>query len=96
MTHDTPPPPPPTDAAAPVPGTPAVPDRLSTDPRSPYYVAAWLERGVGILFNGHERTDVEEYCLSGGWIKVASGKSRDRRGQPLLIQLKGRVEAFVK
>ena len=75
---------------------PALPDRLSTDPRSPHHVAAVFEHGIGIKLNDKERFDVEEYCLSEGWIKVPAGKAKDRRGQPLLIKLKGRVEAFYK
>ena len=74
--------------------TPAVPDRLSTDPRSPHHQAAAIDRGIGIRFNGKERFDVEEYCLSEGWIKVAAGKAKDRHGRPMLITLKGHVEAF--
>ena len=74
--------------------TTALPDRLSTDPRSPHHVAAVFERGVGILFKGKERFDVSEYCISEGWIKVAASKSVDRRGQQLTIKLKGKVEAF--
>ncbi|MDH5274886.1 MAG: DUF3297 family protein [Gammaproteobacteria bacterium] len=70
------------------------PDRLSTSPRSPYYRADLLERGVGIRFNGKERHDVEEYCVSEGWIRVAVGKALDRRGQPLTVQRKGSVEAY--
>ena len=76
--------------------TPTLPDRLSTDPRSPHHVAALFERGIGIRFNDKERFDVEEYCISEGWIKVAAGKAVDRRGQPLLIKLKGKVEAFLR
>ena len=75
---------------------PALPDRLSIDPRSPHHVAAVFEHDIGIVFNGKERFDVSEYCISAGWIKVPSGKTLDRKGQPLLIQLKGRVEAFYK
>lgn len=75
---------------------PPLPDRLSTDERSPHYVAAVLEHNVGVRFNGRERSDVEEYCVSEGWIKVAAGKTLDRRGQPLLITLKGSVEAFYR
>jgi Protein of unknown function (DUF3297) len=75
---------------------PALPDHLSTDPRSAYYSAAVFEHEVGIRFNDKERTDVQEYCLSEGWVKVPAGKSVDRRGQPLLIKLKGRVEAFYR
>ncbi len=73
---------------------PALPDRLSTDPRSPHHVAAVFERGVRIRLSGKERFDVEEYCISEGWIKVASSKARDRRGQAVLIKLTGAVEAF--
>lgn len=73
---------------------PALPDRLSTDPRSPHHVAAVFEHAIGIRFNDQERHDVEEYCISEGWIKVPAGKTRDRKGQPLLIKLKGKVEAF--
>ena len=73
-----------------------LPDRLSVDPRSPFHVAAVFEREVGIRFNTKERFDVQEYCLSEGWIKVPAGKALDRRGQPLLIKLKGAVEAFYR
>jgi len=72
------------------------PDRLSNDPRSLHYDAALLERGIGIRFKGVERRDVEEYCISEGWIRVAAGKALDRRGQPLTIKLKGEVEAWFK
>ncbi len=75
---------------------PPVPDHLSTDPKSPHHDAAAFERDVGIRFNGKERFDVAEYCISEGWIKVPAGKSVDRRGQPLLIKLKGTVEAFYR
>jgi len=75
---------------------PPLPDRLSTDSRSPHYLAAVLEHNIGVRFNGRDRSDVEEYCVSEGWIKVAAGKTLDRRGQPLLITLKGTVEAFYR
>jgi len=75
---------------------PPLPDHLSTDPASPHYVAAVLEHEIGIRFNGTERFDVEEYCISEGWVKVASARSVDRRGRPLLIKLKGSVEAFYR
>ena len=75
---------------------PALPDRLSVDPRSPHHVAAVFERDVGIRLNGKERLNVEEYCISEGWIKVAAGKTLDRKGHPLLIKLKGVVEAFYR
>ena len=73
-----------------------MPDRLSLDPASPHHDADLLARGVGIRFNGVERTNVEEYCLSEGWIRVAAGKALDRRGRPLTIKLKGAVEAWLK
>jgi Protein of unknown function (DUF3297) len=76
--------------------TDTLPDRLSNDPRSPFHDAELLERGVGIRFNGVERTNVEEYCVSEGWIRVIAGKALDRRGQPMTLKLKGTVEAYVK
>jgi hypothetical protein len=75
---------------------PALPDHLSTDPRSPHHVANVFEQDIGIRFNGSERSDVAEYCISEGWIKVPAGKTLDRKGNPLLIKLKGRVEAFYR
>ncbi|MFM7332556.1 MAG: DUF3297 family protein [Brachymonas sp.] len=75
---------------------PALPDHLSIDPRSPHYVAAALEREIGIRLNGKERFDVEEYCISEGWVKVPAGKTVDRKGRPLLIKVKGKVEAFYR
>ena len=75
---------------------PELPDHLSIDPRSPHHVAAVFEHDIGILFNGKERKDVEEYCVSEGWIRVPAGKTVDRRGQPMMIKLKGKVEAFYK
>ena len=76
--------------------TESLPDRLSVDSRSPYYDEALLARGVGIRFNGIERNNVEEYCVSEGWIRSAVGKSLDRRGQPVTIKLKGVVEPYLK
>lgn len=70
------------------------PDRLSTNPRSPHFDMEVLKRGIGIRFKDRVRTDVEEYCRSEGWIRVAAGKSRDRFGQPLTIKLSGPVEAW--
>ena len=75
---------------------PELPDRLSTDYKSPHHHPAVFEHAIGIRFNGKERTDVEEYCLSEGWIKVPAGKTLDRKGNPLLIKLKGRVEAYYR
>jgi hypothetical protein len=73
-----------------------LPDRLSLDPRSEYFDQDVLERGVGIRFNGQEKTNVEEYCVSEGWIKVAAGRSRDRYGNPMTLTLKGKVEPYVE
>ena len=70
------------------------PDRLSLDPRSEFYDEALLSRGVGIKFNGQEKTSVIEYSISEGWIRVAAGRSRDRHGQPMTIRLKGEVEPY--
>ena len=78
-------------------GTPGtLPDRLSTDPRSPYYDEAILQRDIGIRFKGVEKTNVEEYCVSEGWIRVAAGKGKDRFGNPLTIKLSGAVEPYFK
>jgi hypothetical protein len=70
------------------------PDRLSLDPRSEHYDETVLSRGVGIKFNGQEKTNVIEYSISEGWIRVAAGRSRDRYGQPMTIKLKGNVEPY--
>lgn len=75
---------------------PPFPDRLSVDPRSPYYDEAVLKHDVGIRLDDKERTNVEEYCISEGWIKVAAGKARDRKGNPMTIKLKGKVEPFYR
>ena len=75
---------------------PALPDHLSVDPRSPHHVAEVFEHAIGIRLNGKERHDVEEYCISEGWVKVPAGKTLDRKGRPLLITLKGSVEAFYR
>ncbi len=75
---------------------PPLPDRLSTDPASPHHDAALLERPIGIRFNDRERSDVEEYCVSEGWIRVPAGKTLDRKGRPLLLKLKGKVEPFYR
>lgn len=73
-----------------------LPDRLSLNPRSPHFDQDVLEQGVGIRFNGGERTNVEEYCVSEGWIRVAAGRSLDRYGQPMTVKLKGKVEPYIK
>ncbi len=75
---------------------PTLPDRLAIDTRSPHYSAEVLSHSIGIRFNGKERNDVEEYCISEGWVRVPAGKTVDRRGQPLLIKLKGQVEVYYK
>jgi len=75
--------------------TQTLPDRLSLDPRSPHHDAALLERGVGIRFNGQERTNVEEYCISEGWIRVVAGRALDRRGHPMTMKVSGTVEPYL-
>lgn len=75
---------------------PPLPDRLSIDPRSPHHVAAVFAHDVGIRLNGKERDDVEEYCISEGWVRVPAGKTVDRKGHPLMLKIKGKVEAFYK
>ena len=75
---------------------PALPDRLCTDPASPHHLAAAFEHDIGVRLNGKEQRGVEEYCISEGWIKLPAGKTLDRKGQPLLIKLKGKVEAFYR
>ena len=72
------------------------PDRLSTNPRSPHYVAELLARGVGIVFNGAEKTNVDEYCVSEGWVRMAVGRTTDRKGNPLTIKLNGTVEPYFR
>ncbi len=80
----------------PSPVKPPLPDRLSVDSKSPHHVAAVFEHEIGIRINGKERFDVEEYCISEGWIKVPAGRALDRKGHPLLVKLKGQVEAFYR
>ena len=70
------------------------PDHLSLDPRSENFDQSILERGIGIRFNGNEKTNVEEYSVSEGWIRVAAGRSRDRFGNPMTVKLKGIVEPY--
>lgn len=78
------------------PNFPNLPDRLSINVSSPYHVAAVFEHDVGVRFNGKERDDVEEYCISEGWIRVPAGKTVDRKGHPLMLKLKGKVEVFYR
>jgi hypothetical protein len=70
------------------------PDHLSVNPRSPHFAEEHLRRGVGIRFKGRERTDIEEYSISEGWVRVQAGKTMDRKGQPLTLKLTGPVEAW--
>ena len=77
-----------------MPDTP--PDRLSNDPRSPHFNAELLKRDIGVRFKGVEKTNVEEYCVSEGWIRVPAGKAKDRYGNPLMIKLTGTVEPYFK
>ena len=76
--------------------TDTLPDRLCINPDSPYHDETVLERGVGILFDGKEKTNVDEYCVSEGWIKVTAGKARDRHGNAMTIKLKGVVEPYFR
>jgi hypothetical protein len=72
------------------------PDRLARNPKSPHYDAAVLERGVGVRFKGVEKTNVEEYCVSEGWVRLAVGKAVDRTGAPMTIKLQGAVEPYFR
>lgn len=72
------------------------PDRLSTDPTSPHYDEALLQRGIGIRFRGQEKTNVEEYCVSEDWVRVSLGKAVDRRGRPMTMKLTGSVEPYFR
>lgn len=72
------------------------PDRLSSDPRSKFHDGAALGRGVGVRFNGEEKTNIEEYCVSEGWVRLPVGKALDRRGNPMTIKVKGVVEPYFK
>jgi hypothetical protein len=72
----------------------APPDRLSSNPSSPFYDEAVLARGVGVRFKGEEKTNVDEYCVSEGWVRLALGKQVDRKGNPLTVKLNGTVEPY--
>ena len=76
--------------------TDTLPDRLCVNSNSPYYNEELLKRDIGIRFDGKEKTNVDEYCISEGWIRVAAGKAVDRHGNPLTIMLRGKVEPFFK
>ena len=73
-----------------------LPDRLSINPRSPHHDEALLQRGIGIRFNGVEKTNVEEYCVSEGWVRVAVGKTMARDGTPMTMKLRGTVEPYLR
>ncbi|MFN4019715.1 MAG: DUF3297 family protein [Erythrobacter sp.] len=89
MSEETPEPAPQTSSGSDIP-----PDHLSVNPRSPFFDADKLRRGIGIRFKGRVRTDVEEYSISEGWVRVQAGKTVDRKGQPLTLKLTGPVEAW--
>ncbi|MET0368665.1 MAG: DUF3297 family protein [Methylobacterium sp.] len=72
------------------------PDRLAANPNSPFYDEALLERGIGVRFNGAEKTNVEEYCVSEGWVRLSAGKTLDRAGNPMTVKLKGKVEPYFR
>ena len=74
----------------------AFPDRLSVNPKSPYYNEELLSKDVGIRFNGQEKTNVEEYCISEGWVRLAVGKTLDRKGDPLTLKVNGKVEPYFR
>ncbi len=76
--------------------TDTLPDRLSSNPNSPYFNEELIAKGVGIRFNGAEKTNVDEYCVSEGWVRVTAGNAKDRYGNPMTIKLKGKVEPYLK
>ncbi|MDB5684100.1 MAG: Glutathione peroxidase [Sphingomonas bacterium] len=76
--------------------TDTLPDRLSTNPKSPYFDADTLSRGIGIRFNGDEKHNIDEYCISEGWVRIAVGKTLDRKGNPMTIKLNGTVEPYFR
>jgi hypothetical protein len=82
--------------SATVPERPPLPDRLSIHASNPHHVAAVFEHEIGIRFNGKDRMDVEEYCISEGWVSIPAGKALDRKGNPLMMKLKGKVEAYYR
>ena len=79
-----------------MPETPVLPDRLSVNPKSPFYNEELLARGIGIKFRGVEKTNVEEYCVSEGWVRLAAGVAKDRAGNAMTVTLSGTVEPYVK
>ena len=75
---------------------PTLPDRLSVNPASPFYNAVLLERGVGVRFNGADKNNVEDYCVSEGWVRLAVGKTVDRHGNAMTVKYKGAVEPYLR
>lgn len=78
------------------PSTQTPPDRLAANPNSPFYDEKMLERGVGVRFKGVDKTNVEEYCVSEGWVRLSAGKTLDRAGNPMTVKLKGTVEPYFR
>ncbi len=76
--------------------TDTLPDRLCANPNSSYYDAALLERGVGVRFKGQEKTNVEEYCVSEGWVRLTVGTTLNRKGEPMTVKLQGEVEPYFR
>lgn len=79
-----------------LPERPPLPDRLATDPDSPFYDADVLAMNIGVRFKGEDKTNVDEYCISEGWVKLAVGKTLDRRGKQLTVKLQGTVEPYYR
>ena len=74
---------------------PALPDHLSIDPKSPHFNEAVLQHQIGIRFNGVEKTNIEEYCISENWVRMpVGGKSKDRYGSPMTLKITGNVEVY--
>jgi hypothetical protein len=76
--------------------TDTLPDRLSSNPNSPYYNEELLARDIGVRFKGVEKTNVEEYCVSEGWVRLTAGAAKDRFGNPMTVKLKGEVEPYFR
>ena len=76
--------------------TETLPDRLSVNPNSPYHDADLLSRGIGVRFKGVDKTNVEEYCVSEGWVRLSVGTTVDRAGNPMTVKLKGAVEPYFR
>ena len=72
------------------------PNHLSVDPSSPFFDEEVLRRDVGIRFNGAEKTNVEEYNVAEGWVRVAVPTAKDRRGNPMVVKLSGTVEPYFR